>query len=244
MGREGKMSSGHSSLPLRSPVRRSLKRRLADNRVNNKRRLFYLWSKRAFDLAATVVLGILVLPIIGAAGALIKIIDPGPAFYVQRRIGRDGHNIRIFKIRSMYRDSEERLEQHLKSDSAARLEWDRYFKLKNDPRVLPVLGRFIRRFSIDELPQLWNVIRGDMSLVGPRPFPPYHVKIFHPDVQRKRASVLPGLTGLWQISARSDGDVDVQQELDLLYIENASIWLDLYILLLTVPAVICGKGAR
>ena len=244
MGREGKMSSDHSSFPLRSPIQRSLKTRSAANRVNNKRWPFYLWSKRAFDLAASVVLGILVLPIIGVACVIIKIIDPGPAFYVQKRVGRDGHIFSIIKIRTMYRDSEARLEQCLRTDSTERVEWNRHFKLRIDPRVLPVLGGFIRRSSIDELPQLWNVIRGDMSLVGPRPFPPYHVKIFHPDVQRKRASVLPGLTGLWQILARSDGDVDVQQKLDLLYIENASIWLDLYVLLLTVPALLRGKGAR
>lgn len=212
--------------------------------IGNTRRPLGISGKRALDLVVSLITGTCVLPIIGVACIAVKIIEPGPAFYVQKRVGRNGRIIQVIKIRSMYIGSEKLLEEYLRTNPAARGEWERHFKLRYDPRVLPVVGNFIRRSSIDELPQLWNVIRGDMSLVGPRPFPPYHVKIFDLEVQKKRGSVLPGLTGLWQISSRSDGDVDSQQEQDLIYVENQSAWLDLYILLKTVATVLSGKGAR
>ena len=200
--------------------------------------------KRAFDLAVAVPAALLVAPIVGVAALAIQCVDPGPPFYRQERIGRNGALFRMLKLRSMYRDAEQRLAQHLCADPRAREEWRQYFKLRRDPRVLPLIGRFLRCASIDELPQLWNVIRGDMSLVGPRPLPTYHLDSFDSGFRTLRAAVRPGMTGLWQVSARGDTDADAVKAQDLFYLRNWSILLDAYVLLETLPAVLSGRGAR
>ena len=200
--------------------------------------------KRVIDLVVAVPAFVLALPFIAICAAIIKLADPGKALFVQDRIGRNGCKVPIPKLRTMYTDAEERLARHLRDSAAAHLEWDRYMKLSDDPRILAGAGKFIRRFSLDELPQLWSVIRGDLSLVGPRPFPAYHVERFDKEFQLLRSSVTPGLTGLWQVTARSNGDLKAQKALDQFYIHNRSMWLDLYILLQTVPAVFGGRGAR
>lgn len=200
--------------------------------------------KRAIDLCIAIPVAIAILPLIAILALVIMVVDPGSPFYVQPRVGWRNRQIKIPKLRTMYRDAARRLEEHLDRNPQARAEWQRYFKLSNDPRILPYIGTFIRRASIDELPQLWSVIIGTMSLVGPRPFPQYHMDGFDPEFRHIRTMVPPGLTGLWQVTARSNGDLTVQRAHDLAYIRNWSVLLDLYILFQTLPAVISLKGAK
>lgn len=199
--------------------------------------------KRALDYLLGVPLFLLSLPLIAIFALWIKMVNPGPVFFCQEREGYRGKTIRVWKLRTMYPDAEARLQQYLAENPAAQEEWKRFFKLRHDPRVLPGVGKFLRRTSLDELPQLWNILKGEMSLVGPRPFPHYHLEHFDPEFRRLRAELLPGLTGLWQVSARSEGDLEVQEMLDTYYIRNWSIWLDVYILARTVWAVLTQKGA-
>jgi len=139
--------------------------------------------------------------------------------------------------------AEEKLEKAMEDDPALREEWRERMKLRDDPRLVPGVGRFLRRWSLDELPQLWSVVRGDMSLVGPRPFPDYHLDQFSAKFRELRQRVRPGITGLWQVNVRSAGALDLQVAHDTYYIRNWSIWLDLYLLARTVGAVLRGRGA-
>lgn len=200
--------------------------------------------KRSFDLAISIPALLLALPLILVAGMLVKVFSPGPAFFTHEREGRGGRRVRMWKIRTMVPDAEERLAAYLQANPVARFEWQRYVKLRNDPRVVPRVGAILRRSSIDELPQLWNVVRGEMSLVGPRLFPRYHVERFEPEFRRLRRQVPPGMTGLWQVSHRSSGDLSLQQRADSYYIHNWSLWLDLWILLRTTRIVVTGAGAH
>ena len=200
--------------------------------------------KRFVDLAIGIPTMLVALPVIGIVALLIKLFNPGPAFYKQMRVGFNNRSFTVSKLRTMHCDAERLLEQYLRSNEAARLEWERFCKLSRDPRILPYIGNIIRRMSLDELPQIWQVVRGDISLIGPRPFPTYHTDLFDPAFQKLRSSVPPGLTGFWQVSSRSNGDIEVQKAQDFYYIRNWSIWFDLYILLQTVPAVIGARGDR
>ena len=200
--------------------------------------------KRGLDVALVLASAAVFLPLIGLAALAIQLVDRGPVFYAQERRGLGGRRIRVWKLRTMHQDSAARLERHLAENPAARDEWNRFFKLRHDPRVLPWIGGLLRRSSIDELPQVWNLLVGEMTLVGPRPLPDYHLAAFDGAFRHQRQTVTPGLTGLWQVAARSDGDTMVMRRLDGFYIANRSIGLDLLILLRTVAVVLAGRGAR
>jgi Undecaprenyl-phosphate galactose phosphotransferase WbaP len=199
--------------------------------------------KRLMDRAIALPLFLMSIPIMAAAAVWIKLISRGPALHCQMREGIDGQRIAVWKLRTMHVHGERLLESWFRDHPADRAEWSRYFKLRRDPRVLPWIGKLLRRTSLDELPQLWSVLKGEMSLVGPRPFPDYHLGQFPAEFRALRTRVLPGLTGMWQVSARSEGDVEVQEALDTYYIRNWSPWLDLYILARTVSAVVMARGA-
>ena len=194
-------------------------------------------AKRAFDIVVGSLIGLLVAPVIGIAALAIKLEDGGPVFHRSRRVGVEESVFTCFKLRTM-REGAEHEQANLEERNEAQ---GALFKIREDPRVTRV-GRLLRRYSIDELPQLWNVIRGDMSLVGPRPLPIRDYERLD-DLHRKRYLVLPGLTGLWQVSGRSDLSFDELVRLDFYYIETWSIWLDLTILARTIPVVLARKGA-
>lgn len=194
--------------------------------------------KRLLDLVIALPLALLLTPGFALLAALIRLESPGSVFFAQTRIGRHGKPFKMFKFRSMYVDAEERKKElEAQNESAGGV----IFKMKRDPRITRV-GRFIRKASIDELPQLWNVIRGDMSLVGPRPPVPAEVAEYTIS-DRRRLEVIPGITCIWQVSGRSDIPFDQQVELDSEYIESQSFWGDVKLLLKTIPAVLLGRGA-
>lgn len=197
-----------------------------------------LFARRCIDVVLALVLMILLLPVFLAIATAIKLTSPGPVLFKQLRCGLRGRPFTFLKFRSMRLDAEA-----LKAALAPFNEMDGpAFKMTNDPRVTPV-GRFLRRTSLDELPQLWNILKGDMSFVGPRPAVLEEVRQYEP-WQRRRLSMQPGLTCLWQVSGRNELTFDEWMRLDLEYIDNWSLWLDLKIVLKTIPAVILGRGAR
>ncbi len=199
--------------------------------------------KRAIDVCLGTVLLLLAAPLIGLCGVIIKIASPGPVFFRQQREGLHGRRFAVWKLRTMHPNAEESLKELLRRDPDLASEWNQNVKLVRDPRLIPFVGHWLRRLSFDELPQLWNVVVGDMSLVGPRPFPEYHLRLLSPEIKRLRGKVRPGLTGLWQVTVRSGGNIADQERYDNYYIRNWSLWLDAYVLARTVMAVVTAKGA-
>lgn len=199
-----------------------------------------LLVKRAFDVLVAGTLTLLLLPVLAVCALLIKRTSPGPVFFVQERTGWKGRPFRMFKFRTMVVGAEARRPEVLAANEMS----GPVFKATDDPRLTSV-GRTLRRYSLDELPQLFNVLRGEMSLVGPRPLPVYETRAFAAFRDHRRYSVLPGLTGLWQVSGRSTiQDFSEWVRLDLEYIDRWSLWLDIKILARTVPVVLSGQGAR
>ena len=203
------------------------------------------WSNRAvkrlFDIVAVLLGSLLILPALLGIALWIRLDSPGPVIYRHRRIGKDGRVFHCYKFRSMCVDSEERLQQLLAADEDARREWETTFKLKHDPRITRV-GAILRKTSLDELPQLINVLRGEMSLVGPRPIVEKEVPYYGAFI-REYYMVRPGITGMWQVSGRSDVDYPERVRMDSWYVHNWSIWLDLLLLWRTIGVVRRGKGA-
>ena len=151
---------------------------------------------------------IVALPIIALFAAIVQMVSRGSIFFFQEREGLDGTRFKVWKLRTMCPDAEKKLADCLANDPELSRQWHRNVKLLHDPRIVPLVGNFMRRFSIDELPQLWNIVNGTMSLVGPRPFPEYHLSRFRPDFRQLRTAVRPGLTGMWQVMVRSDGELE------------------------------------
>jgi lipopolysaccharide/colanic/teichoic acid biosynthesis glycosyltransferase len=206
-----------------------------------------MWSavvKRSLDIASAGVLLVLVAPLLLLAVLAVRLSGAGPTLFRQPRVGRDGHPFPILKLRTMHVGAEDRLATLLAQDPVAAAEFARFGCLQRDPRVAGVVGRCLRRWSVDELPQLWNVLRGDMSMVGPRPLPVDVVAMLDPEHQRGRTRVRPGLTGPYQVYGRCDLDLACMRDLDLAYVAGRGTARDLVLLARTPWAVLSGDGAH
>jgi len=209
---------------------------------NNLNAWYNLALKRLMDIVGSLVGLILLSPLFVVVAVIIKLTSPGKVFYRQQRIGRNGKPFYLYKFRSMYPDADERLKDILARDPQARQEWETKRKLSRDPRITPI-GNFIRKTSIDELPQLWNILKGDISIVGPRPVSAEEIETFYKEYRTYYYSVRPGLTGLWQVSGRSNTDYAYRVRTDVWYVENWSLWLDIVIILKTFEVLVKREGA-
>jgi undecaprenyl-phosphate galactose phosphotransferase len=182
-----------------------------------------------------------ILPLIGILGVIIRMETPGLSIYAHERIGKNGRGFRCYKFRTMHKDAEEKLKGMLEDNEQLRSEWENSWKLKEDPRVTRI-GYFLRKSSLDELPQIFNVLKGEMSLVGPRPYLPRERMDIEENIQII-CSAKPGITGLWQVSGRSDTHYKYRVKLDAWYVMNWSLWLDIAIIFKTIRVVLQSKGA-
>jgi Undecaprenyl-phosphate galactose phosphotransferase WbaP len=210
--------------------------------TSNKLKLTWnLTIKRILDLTIVITGGMLILPFLLLTALIIKLSSPGPVLFKQKRIGKDGKEFIFYKFRSMAADAEKQLQEIIVKNTDLKDEWSKTHKLLNDPRITG-FGKILRRTSIDEIPQLINIIKGDMSLVGPRPIVEEEIQKYGKDFNRVFSNK-PGLTGLWQVSGRSDAEYHDRISFDTYYLQNWSIWLDLWIIYRTFGVVIFGKGA-
>lgn len=201
------------------------------------------WSKRVMDLAIAIPALIVLSPLLLVTSLAIRIDSPGPIIFRQERVGKYGKYFQMLKFRSMRNDIDDSMhEAHIAAYASGELDLSHGNKIPEDPRITKV-GKFIRKTSIDELPQLWNVLKGDMSIIGPRPVPVYEVNQYNL-WQSERLDAIPGITGLWQVVRRGKSSFEEQLRLDIRFIRNQSFWLDLKILILTIPAIISKAGAE
>lgn len=206
--------------------------------------------KRAFDIAFSSLFLLTFSPLYLALGLVVKATSKGPIFYKSRRMGRGGKVIECWKFRTMHQDAEQRLSHLLREDPSFRAEWEQFQKVKEDPRISPV-GHFLRKSSLDELPQFWNVLKGDLSVVGPRPptlVGPLEdaldeICLLYGEKTAAILSVRPGITGLWQVSGRSAIPFEKRCEMEEAYAQTVSFWGDLKIIVKTIPAIFFSKGA-
>jgi exopolysaccharide biosynthesis polyprenyl glycosylphosphotransferase len=211
--------------------------------IEVRRQLLLRWpraAKRTMDIVLTGLGFALIFPILLVVALLIKFDSKGPVLYRQRRLGQDGVRFSALKFRTMYLNADELLEKLLQENPALRVEWDTFHKLPDHPGITRI-GKFLRKYSLDELPQLWNVLRGEMSLVGPRPYMEREI----PDMDQKESIILrvrPGLTGIWQVTWRNESTFEQRLQLDVEYVRNWSPWLDIYVIARTVPVVLGGTG--
>jgi len=209
--------------------------------VNQRRMKAMRLGKSVLDFSLSLLAFVFFMPLFALLPLLIKLTSKGPVFYRAMRLGKGGRPIRVWKFRSMYADADERLKSLLASNPALREEYEANFKLRDDPRVTP-LGRFLRKTSLDEIPQLFNVFSGEMALIGPRPIVEKEIS-YYDKAYSVFSSVKPGITGLWQASGRSDTDYARRVSLDMYYVLNWSPWMDVWILFRTVGAVLFMRGA-
>jgi len=198
--------------------------------------------KRFFDIGFSIFAIIITLPITIPIAVIIKLTDGGNIIYGHERVGKGGRKFKVLKFRSMYMDADKKLKEILENDPKAKEEWEKTFKLKNDPRITPI-GKFLRKTSLDELPQFINVIKGDMSVVGPRPVVEEELIKYYKEKANLYKSIKPGVTGYWQVEGRSDTDYDERIKMDEYYIKNQSFLFDLKIILKTIKVMITRKGA-
>lgn len=229
---------GSNKLPLKDNI---IKFDEKNKVVNYKTKKTYNFFKRTFDITFASLALVALSPVFLATSFAIKKDSSGPVFYKHKRIGKNGETIYLYKFRSMYTDSKEKLEELLK-DPKVRKEWEENFKLENDPRITKV-GNFLRKTSLDELPQLLNIIKGDMSIIGPRPVIDDEIEKFGKD-KDKFLSVKPGLTGWWACNGRSDTSYEERVNLELYYVDHQSFSLDAKCFIKTIESVIKKEGAK
>lgn len=207
--------------------------------VKQRYSLHYRIAKRVFDLVSSAIALVLVSPVMLLICLLIRLDSKGPAMFVHERYGKDGKPLHMLKFRTMYENAQDMIAEFTPEQ---RIEWESNFKLADDPRITKI-GKVLRKTSLDELPQLINILRGDMSVVGPRPIITEELEMYG-DRKEKFLSAAPGLTGYWQAYARSDCSYEQRMEMELHYVDNANFWWDMKIIIVTFFAVIRGKGAR